>query len=169
MPDLLRRSPYGELRDLRRGIPAAGARCTHLLRQCREGGAGMAIEPVTELGGGGALRLPRARVVPLSAPPHSYTAAVERYLTGAGIAKSSARIYRISLTTWGWMLAGEPAPTGPARRGAKPPWVRRCLVSDDLVPGDACDLQRPEELRRCDVGNLSGSDPGVAVARCRLS
>lgn len=24
-----------------------------------------------------------------------------RYLTGAGIAKSSARIYRISLTTWG--------------------------------------------------------------------
>ncbi|WP_234046986.1 hypothetical protein [Streptomyces adelaidensis] len=61
----------------------------------------MAIEPVTELGSGGALRLPRARVVPLSAPPSSYTAAVERYLTGASIAKSSARIYRISLTTWG--------------------------------------------------------------------
>ncbi|MEU6510697.1 hypothetical protein [Streptomyces sp. NPDC046942] len=34
-------------------------------------------------------------------PPSSYTAAVERYLTGSGIAKSSARIYRISLTTWG--------------------------------------------------------------------
>lgn len=61
----------------------------------------MTIEPVTELGSGGALRVPRARVVPLSAPPASYTAAVERYLTGAGIAKSSARIYRISLTTWG--------------------------------------------------------------------
>ncbi|MFC5204419.1 hypothetical protein [Streptomyces kaempferi] len=75
----------------------------------------MTIEPVTELGSGGALRLPRARVVPLSAPPASYTAAVERYLTGAGIAKSSARIYRISLTTWGWMLTGEPAPPGPAR------------------------------------------------------
>ncbi|MER5794693.1 hypothetical protein [Streptomyces sp. NPDC001980] len=59
----------------------------------------MTIEPVTELGNGGALRLPRARVVPLSAPPSSYTAAVERYLTGAGIAESSARIYRISLTT----------------------------------------------------------------------
>ncbi|MFD3589305.1 hypothetical protein [Streptomyces sp. NPDC058683] len=58
----------------------------------------MTIEPVTELGSGGALRLPRARVVPLSAPS-SYAAAVERYLTGAGIAKSSARIYRISLTT----------------------------------------------------------------------
>ncbi|MFE9677102.1 hypothetical protein ACFYO5_23660 [Streptomyces sp. NPDC006259] len=52
----------------------------------------------------------------LSAPPASYTAAVERYFTGAGIAKSSARIYRISLTTWGWMLTGEPSPTGPARR-----------------------------------------------------
>lgn len=32
--------------------------------------------------------MPRARVVPLSSPPTSYTAAVERYLTGAGIAKS---------------------------------------------------------------------------------
>lgn len=53
----------------------------------------MAIDPVTEFGSGGALRLPHARVVPLSAPPASYTAAVERYLTGAGIAKSSARIY----------------------------------------------------------------------------
>ncbi|MFI5758468.1 hypothetical protein [Streptomyces sp. NPDC051569] len=63
----------------------------------------MTIEPVTELGSSGALRLPRARVVPKSAPPASYIAAVERYLTGAGIAKSSARIYRISLTTWGWM------------------------------------------------------------------
>ncbi|CAO5234500.1 hypothetical protein FAGKG844_10052 [Frankia sp. AgKG'84/4] len=29
----------------------------------------MTIEPVTELGAGGALRLPRARVAPLSVPP----------------------------------------------------------------------------------------------------
>lgn len=42
----------------------------------------MAIEPVTELGARGALWVPRARVVPVSAPPASYTAAVERYLTG---------------------------------------------------------------------------------------
>ncbi|MFI5682994.1 hypothetical protein [Streptomyces sp. NPDC051636] len=54
---------------------------------------------MTGLGAGGALRLPRARVLPRSAPPSSYTAAVERYLTGAGIAKCSVRIYRISLTT----------------------------------------------------------------------
>jgi integrase/recombinase XerD len=58
----------------------------------------------------------RARVVPLSAVPATYTTAVEPYLTGAGIAKSSARIYRISLTTWGWMVAGQSAPTGQARQ-----------------------------------------------------
>ncbi|MGW1184061.1 hypothetical protein ACWD7Y_18085 [Streptomyces drozdowiczii] len=65
----------------------------------------MTIEPVPKRGSGGgsgvALRLPHARVVPMSAPPTSHTAAVERYLTGAGIAKSSARIYWISLTPWG--------------------------------------------------------------------
>jgi integrase/recombinase XerD len=92
------------------------------------------IEPVTELGSGGALRLPYARVVPLTAPPSSYTAAVERYLTGAGIAKSSARIYRISLTTWGWMLAGEPPPTGSARRGAKPPVFPVAAINDPALP-----------------------------------
>ncbi|WP_258563112.1 hypothetical protein [Streptomyces phytophilus] len=70
----------------------------------------MAIEPATGLGSGGRAPAARARVVPLSAPPASYTAAVERYLTGVGIAKSSARIYWISLTTWGWILAGETAP-----------------------------------------------------------
>lgn len=31
------------------------------------------IEPVTESVSGGALRLPRARIVPLPAPPASYT------------------------------------------------------------------------------------------------
>ncbi|MFF2328672.1 MULTISPECIES: tyrosine-type recombinase/integrase [unclassified Streptomyces] len=82
----------------------------------------------------GAPRLPRARVVPLPALPSSYTAAVERRLTGAGIAKSSARIYRISLTTWGWMLAGEPPPTGPARRGAKPPVFPVAAIDDPALP-----------------------------------
>lgn len=134
MPDLLRQNPYRDHRDLRRAIPAAGVRCTHLLRQHGEGGAGMSIEPMTELGSGGALRLPRARVVPMSAPPASYTAAVERYLTGAGIAKSSARIYRVSLTTWGWMLTGEPAPTGLARRGAKPPLFPIAAIDDPALP-----------------------------------
>ncbi|MET8965852.1 site-specific recombinase [Streptomyces sp. NPDC004074] len=70
----------------------------------------------------------------MSAPPASYTAAVEPYLTGAGIAKSSARIYRVSLTTWGWMLAGEPAPTGLARRGAKPPVFPLAAIDDPALP-----------------------------------
>ena len=99
------------------------------------------IEPVTELDSGGALRLPRARVVPLSVPPASYTAVVERYLTGTGIAKSSVRIYRISLTTWGWMLTGEPAPTGPSRRGAKPP-VFPAPVATRWCPWPATDKRR---------------------------
>ncbi|MFF4756897.1 hypothetical protein ACWD5R_44660 [Streptomyces sp. NPDC002514] len=73
-------------------------------------------------------------MVPLSAPPASYAAAVERYLTGAGIAKSSARNYLISLTTWGWMFAGEPAPTGPARRGAKPPVFQVATLDDPVLP-----------------------------------
>lgn len=94
----------------------------------------MTIEPATEIEERGALRVPRARVVPLSAPPSSNTAAIERYLTGSGIAKSSARIYRISLTTWGWMFASEPAPVGPARRGAKPPALPISSIDDPALP-----------------------------------
>ncbi len=78
--------------------------------------------------------MPRARVVPLAAPPSSYAAAVERYRTGAGIAKSSALIYRISLTTWGWMLRGETAPTGPARRGATPTPFGLTAIDDPALP-----------------------------------
>ncbi|MFF6813911.1 hypothetical protein ACFZAG_29125 [Streptomyces sp. NPDC012403] len=70
----------------------------------------------------------------MSAPLASYTVAVDRYLTGAGIAKSSARIYRISLTTWGWMLVGELAPTGPARRGAKPPLLPIAAIDNPALP-----------------------------------
>ncbi|GAA0929733.1 hypothetical protein GCM10009549_52780 [Streptomyces thermoalcalitolerans] len=73
--------------------------------------------------------MPHARVVPLSASPATYTAAVERYPTGAGIAKSSARTHRISLTTRGWMFIGVPAPTdptgphqGPAENQIATPW-----------------------------------------------
>ncbi|MFE2871901.1 tyrosine-type recombinase/integrase [Embleya sp. NPDC059259] len=76
---------------------------------------------------------PRGHVVPLSPPP-TYEAAVERYLTGAGIAKSSARIYRIALTTWGWLLRGEPAPLGPARRGARPDPFDLAALDDPGLP-----------------------------------
>ncbi|WP_030773795.1 tyrosine-type recombinase/integrase [Streptomyces albidoflavus] len=120
----------------------------------------MAIEPVTELGSGGALRVPRARVVPLSAPP-SYTAAVERYLTGAGIAKSSARIYRISLTTWGWMLAGEPAPTGPARRGAKPPVFPVAAIDNPALPEVLAELA----AARADAMDADTVNRELSIAR----
>ncbi|MFI5542297.1 hypothetical protein ACIA6E_00830 [Streptomyces sp. NPDC051815] len=46
---------------------------------------------MTERGSGGALRVPRARVVPLSGPPASHTAAVERYLPGVPAELSAAR------------------------------------------------------------------------------
>ncbi|WP_405009153.1 hypothetical protein [Kitasatospora sp. NBC_01539] len=58
--------------------------------------------------------------MPLATGPATYAAAVDRYPTAAGISKGSARIYRISLTNWGWMLAGEPTPTGPVRPGCCP-------------------------------------------------
>ncbi|MEU4466305.1 hypothetical protein AB0G20_21880 [Streptomyces sp. NPDC024017] len=41
---------------------------------------------------------------------------------------------RISLTTWGWMLTGEPAPTGPARRAAKPPVFPVAAIDDPALP-----------------------------------
>ncbi|MER6330428.1 hypothetical protein ABT298_14115 [Streptomyces sp. NPDC001034] len=98
----------------------------------------MSVELVSASGDGadvrGAFAVLRARLVPLSAPPGLYTAAVERCLTGAGIAKSSQRIYRISLTTWGWMVSGRPAPTGRARRGARPPAVPVSVIDDHGLP-----------------------------------
>ncbi|MFE4331733.1 hypothetical protein ACFRQM_20600 [Streptomyces sp. NPDC056831] len=41
---------------------------------------------------------------------------------------------RTSLTTWGWMFAGEPASTGTARRGAKPPALPITTVDDPALP-----------------------------------
>ncbi|MFE4336519.1 hypothetical protein ACFRQM_46410 [Streptomyces sp. NPDC056831] len=120
---------------------------------------------------------------PLSAPPSSYTAAVERYLTGAGIAKSSARIYRISLTTWGWMLAGESAPTGPARRGAKPPVFPVTVIDDPALPKalaelaaarademDADTVNRELSIARKAIGwwqrqGWIGGDPTIGIER----
>ncbi|MFD3731480.1 hypothetical protein, partial [Streptomyces sp. NPDC058632] len=94
-------------------------------------------------------------------PPSSYTAAVERYLTGAGIAKSSARIYRISLTTWGWMLIGEAAPTGPARRGAKPPVFPVAAIDALALP------EVPAELAaaRADAMDADTVNRELSIAR----
>ncbi|MHB6911216.1 hypothetical protein [Streptomyces sp. DB-54] len=117
---------------------------------------------MTESPSGSTLRLPRARVVPLSAPPSSYTAAVERYLTGAGIAISSARIYRISLTTWGWMFAGEPAPTGPARRGAKPPVFPLAAIGSALTHDAEDGTSTPMLLARSRHASVGDTPAGRA-------
>lgn len=121
----------------------------------------MTIEPVTESVSGSVLRLPHARVVPLSAAPATYTAAVERYLAGAGIAKSSARVYRISLTTWGWMFAGERAPTGPARRGAKPPLIPIAAIDDPVLPEVLAELA----AARADAMDADTVNRELSIAR----
>lgn len=59
---------------------------------CSGGETSLTIERMTEPGAGGRATRAARPAGPLSAPPAAYTAAVERYLTGAGIAKSSARI-----------------------------------------------------------------------------
>jgi integrase/recombinase XerD len=110
---------------------------------------------------GGAFRLPRARIVPISASPPTFAAAVERYLTGAGIAKSSARIYRISLTTWGWMFSGEPAPIGPARRGAKPGPFSLAAIDDPGLPLLLAELA----AARADVLDADTVNRELSIAR----
>lgn len=51
--------------------------------------------------------------------PVDYVDAVDRYLGAAGVADSSRPIYRISLTTWAWLLTGE-QPLGAQRRRLDP-------------------------------------------------
>ena len=55
------------------------------------------------------------------APPVEYAVAVDRYLAAARISVASQRVYRVALNTWAWLLVGRTPPTGPDRRGARPP------------------------------------------------
>lgn len=64
--------------------------------------------------------------------PAAYVEAVDRYLGSARVAESSRRVYRISLTTWAWLLAGEQPPT--QRRGARAPDVQLALLDDPALP-----------------------------------
>lgn len=86
--------------------------------------------------------------MPLTAGPVTYAAAMDRYLTATGISKGSARVYRISLTNWGWMVAGEPTPTEPARRGAKPAALALAALDDLVLPEVLAELAatRADEL-----------------------
>ncbi|MFI5671051.1 hypothetical protein [Streptomyces sp. NPDC051704] len=97
---------------------------------------------------------------PLPSSPHSGNAFGRRDLTGAGIAKSSARIQRISLTTWGRMLAGEPPPTGPAPRGAKPPDFPVAAIDHPALPEVFAGLAAPR-ADEMDADNVN-REPSIA-------
>lgn len=60
--------------------------------------------------------------------PVEYAVAVDRYLAEASLGPASRRVYRISLTSWAWALAGRPVPKGAQRRGAAPPVVPLALL-----------------------------------------
>jgi integrase/recombinase XerD len=60
--------------------------------------------------------------------PVEYAVAVDRYLAAAQLGPASRRVYRISLTSWAWALAGRRAPRGAQRRGAVPPVVPLALL-----------------------------------------
>ncbi|MFF0412656.1 hypothetical protein ACFYUY_19740 [Kitasatospora sp. NPDC004745] len=77
-------------------------------------------------------------------PPVEYAVAVDRYLSDAGLAPGSRRIYRIALDTWAWALADRPAPTGPGRRRARPPVLPLALLDH---PDAAGRLRTAVELR----------------------
>ena len=64
--------------------------------------------------------------------PAAYAEAVERYLGSASVGESSRRVYRISLTTWAWLLAGEQPPA--RRRGARPPHLLLAALDDPGLP-----------------------------------
>jgi integrase/recombinase XerD len=66
--------------------------------------------------------------------PVEYSAAVERFLEGAGLTDASRRIYRIALTTWAWALVARDTPKGTARRGASPPMVPLARLDSDRTP-----------------------------------
>jgi integrase/recombinase XerD len=77
-----------------------------------------------------------AKIVRLRSSDHpvEYAAAVDRYLAAAGIAPTSARIYRIALHTWAWLLAGTQPPAGNARRGVVPPTIDLAVLDDPATP-----------------------------------
>jgi integrase len=96
-----------------------------------------------------------ASVTPLLGDtPNDYADAIEEYLTAAGIATSSRRIYRISLSTWAWLATGDQPPAGRERRGTPPPALT--LAAFD-APSTARVLQRAfaERAHHTDADTLN--------------
>ncbi|MET9694380.1 site-specific recombinase [Streptomyces sp. NPDC006514] len=63
--------------------------------------------------------------------------------------------------TWGWMLAGEPAPTGPARRGAKPPVFPVAAIDDPALPEVLAELA----AARADAMDADTVNRELSIAR----
>jgi len=101
------------------------------------------------------------RIVP--EVPAMYHEAVQRYLGSAGVAESSRRVYRISLITWAWLLAGDQPPT--LRRGARPPDMPLAVLDDPGLPSRlaACFSVR---AARADAGTLNRE---LSVLRAAIS
>jgi integrase/recombinase XerD len=72
-----------------------------------------------EFGSGGRLRSQELLSAGSAVVPVEFDDAVSRYLVGAGIAASSARVYRITLRTWAWLLQGRQPPR-PTRTSSQP-------------------------------------------------
>jgi integrase/recombinase XerD len=66
--------------------------------------------------------------------PTNYLVAVDRYLAAAGIGPGSARVYRIALHTWVWLVLGTQPPAGRARRGSTPPAVDLAVLDHPATP-----------------------------------
>lgn len=79
--------------------------------------------------------------------PVAFDDAVHRYLVGAGISASSARVYRITLRTWGWLLQGRQPPR--PRQAAAPASLR---LSDLARLRGAPQVGRAIQQRRASVG-----------------
>lgn len=58
-----------------------------------------------------------------TAAPVEYGVAVDRFLAAARISAASRRVYRVALSTWGWLLVDRVPPSGAARRGAQSPVI----------------------------------------------
>jgi integrase len=96
--------------------------------------------------------------------PTLYADAVEAYLTSAGIAASSRRIYRISLTTWAWLARGEQAPLGTPRRIAVVPALALAVLDRPDAPEVlAAAFAHRAELVDADTLNRELSVLGAAI------
>lgn len=97
--------------------------------------------------------------------PKNYAEAVEAYVVSARISVSSQRVYRISLSTWGWLAVGQQPPPGRARRGAAPPGTAFAALA---APAAASTLAAAFAARAAtvdaDTSNRELSVFGAAVA-----